>query len=159
MWTWLSLKPLHSGFHLRQLLPFTSQPPSHFTHSLINRGKCKWINAVGQVMARVIKYYIIKMYAFLGLNCGKSKKMFQIGIDLVELNLRKRVINWSYIFFFCPLNFLSLAPMLAVVDSTYSFCNRRALKKRSKVFVCLFCLLNPALFMSAKSRKQKRRET
>lgn len=40
------------------------------------------------------------MYAFLGLNCGKSKKMFQIGIDLVELNLRKRVINCSYIFFF-----------------------------------------------------------
>lgn len=39
--------------HLRQLLPYTSQPPSHFTCALINRGKCKWINIVRRLMPQI----------------------------------------------------------------------------------------------------------
>lgn len=42
-----------SRCHLRQLLPYTSQPPSHFTCALINRGKCKWINIVRPLMPQI----------------------------------------------------------------------------------------------------------
>lgn len=42
-----------SRCHLRQLLPYTSQQPSHFTCALINRGKCKWINIVRPLMPQI----------------------------------------------------------------------------------------------------------
>lgn len=42
-----------SRCHLRQLLPYTSQPLSHFTCALINRGKCKWINIVWRLMPQI----------------------------------------------------------------------------------------------------------
>lgn len=52
MWTWQHMKP-HSCCHLRQLLPYTSQPPSHFTCVFINRGKCKWIKIVRPLMPQI----------------------------------------------------------------------------------------------------------
>lgn len=45
-----------SRHHLRQLLPYTSQPPSHFTYALINRGKCKWINIVRPLMLQIMEH-------------------------------------------------------------------------------------------------------
>lgn len=45
-----------SRHHLRQLLPYTSQPPSHFTYALINRGKCNWINIVRPLMLQIMEH-------------------------------------------------------------------------------------------------------
>lgn len=43
----------HCRCHLRQLLPYTRRTLSHFTCTLINRGKCKWINLVSRLMRQI----------------------------------------------------------------------------------------------------------